>query len=101
MRKNEKKMQKRPDLSAMAEKWPSAYVERQQVYPFSGGAVASGTMANHDSKGTGVIGMVRIGRKIIYPVSELIKWLEDRAEKTVLPHGKIGQTGKKNRRDIK
>jgi hypothetical protein len=44
------------DLSALAEKWPSAIVERQRLKEFSGGALNARTMANLDSKGQGIKG---------------------------------------------
>jgi hypothetical protein len=79
------------DLSPLAEKWPSAVVERQQLKEFSGGALNARTMANHDSKGQGIKGRIIMGRKVLYPVNEVIAWMEARAS---LPKkGKVGQGG--------
>ena len=79
------------DLSALAEKWPSAVVERQQLKEFSGGALNARTMANHDSRGQGIKGRINMGRKVLYPVNEVIAWMEARAS---LPKkGKVGQKG--------
>ena len=62
-------------LRQLAEKWPSTCVARAEFFEFSGGLVASGTAANHDSAGTGIPGAFRISRKIAYPVDSAIDWL--------------------------
>lgn len=85
------KTEKTIDLSALAKAWKSPFVERQYVTEFSGGLLVPGTMANHDAAGTGPAGRIKIGRKVLYPVPELIAWLEARAS---LPSkGKVGQKG--------
>ena len=68
-----------PDFSKLFESWPSPLVARSEVSRFSGGTLNSKTMANHDSNGTGPRNRIRIGRKICYPVSSLIEWLEGRS----------------------
>lgn len=70
---------KKPDLSALAVKWQSAYVSRSQIYAFSGGIITSKSMANLDSLGLGPAGRIRISRRICYSVDSLIAWLENRA----------------------
>lgn len=67
-------------FQSLASKWPSAWVARTEVSAFSGGLLNDKTMANHDSIGTGCPGRFRIGRKIAYPVAELVAWLESRSE---------------------
>jgi hypothetical protein len=48
-------------------------------------------MANLDSKGKGIKGRISMGRKILYPVHEVVAWMEARAS---LPKkGKVGQEG--------
>jgi hypothetical protein len=84
LKKNEARKQSRPDLSAMADKWPSSHVERQKIGEFSGGTIAPGTVANFDSKGAGPPGAIHVGRRVIYPVVEFVGWLEDRAEATII-----------------
>ncbi|MCI5158165.1 MAG: hypothetical protein D3906_06930 [Candidatus Electrothrix sp. AUS1_2] len=76
------------DLSAFAGSWHAPFVERQQVNKFSGGLLDPRTMANHDSAGTGPAGRIKIGRKVIYPVQDLITWLEGKAS---LPKNKTEQ----------
>lgn len=70
----------RPDFSSMIKKWPSPYVARQEVEKFTGGIINIKYLANLDCLGLGPKGRVRVGRKIAYPVNELVLWLESRAE---------------------
>jgi hypothetical protein len=70
----------KPDLSAMAEKWPSPLIARGEVRTFSGGLLSEKYLANLDSQGKGPGGRIRCGRKVCYRVDALIKWLENRAE---------------------
>jgi hypothetical protein len=72
-------MQK-PNFKELADRWPSAWVARQEVDHFTGGVVSEKYMANLDSRGLGVKGRIRVGRKIAYPVTELVSWLESRSE---------------------
>jgi hypothetical protein len=65
----------------MADKWPSSIVARTDVKAFSGGVLHPRTMANLDSAGNGCPGRFKIGKKTVYPVDELIKWLIEKAEK--------------------
>lgn len=64
----------------LAEKWPSAWVARTEIYRFTGGIISEKYLANLDSQGRGPAGRVRIGRKVAYPVREFIKWLASRSE---------------------
>jgi hypothetical protein len=70
------------DLHILAEKWPSAIVSRDKIEDFTGGLITSKTLANLDSAKDkeGPPGRIRIGRKVVYPVIEFVKWLEARAE---------------------
>lgn len=67
-------------LSELAEKWPSPFVARTEIKRFTGGAVAVGTLANADSRGDGPSGRFRIGKKVCYPVTAVIEWLERRVQ---------------------
>ena len=69
-----------PNLSRLANSWPSPFVARQELEKFSGGILNPKTIANLDSQKKGPAGRIRIGRKIAYPVSSLISWMENRAE---------------------
>jgi hypothetical protein len=66
-------------LASMADKWPSSVIARTEVERFTGGIVSEKYLANLDSEGRGPEGRVRIGRKIVYPVHEFVKWLETRS----------------------
>ena len=70
----------KPDLSHLAEGWPSPLIARSEVRTFTGGLLSEKYLANLDSQGKGPAGRVKIGRKIAYNVSQLISWLESRAE---------------------
>ena len=68
-------------FSELASKWPSAWVARTEIRKFTGGMIGEKYMANLDSAGLGPKGRVRIvGRKVAYPVNEVIAWLEQRSE---------------------
>lgn len=67
------------DLNFLADKWPSGVVARDEFYHFSGGLIASKSLANLDSLGLGPEGAFRVGRKVAYPVANAIAWLECRA----------------------
>ena len=69
-----------PSFQLMAEKWPSPFIARQEVERFTGGIVNPKYLANLDSQGKGPKGRIRVGRKIAYPVSSFIVWLEERSE---------------------
>ncbi len=68
------------DLSKLAEVWGCPYVARNQLAKFAGGMVTAQSMAVFDSKGKGPKGRFLINKKIVYPVPELIAWLESRSE---------------------
>ena len=70
----------KPDFSYLAEKWPSAWVAREKISDFTGGALSPGRMANLDAVGQGPDERLRVGKKICYPVIPLIRWLESRAQ---------------------
>ena len=73
-------MSEQIDLSALIEKWPSAYVARSKVAVFTGGMIQPGTVANEDSRGQGPEGRIRINKQVAYPVNAFVRWLEKRAE---------------------
>jgi hypothetical protein len=66
-------------FASLAEKWPSSFVARNEVGRFSGGILHPRTLANQDCLGSGPSGAVRVGRRVAYPVAELVKWMESRA----------------------
>lgn len=64
----------------MAEHWPSTLVARERINEFTGGILTPGRIANLDSMGQGPRNRIRIGRKIAYPVADLVEWLAERAQ---------------------
>lgn len=64
----------------LADKWPSAWVERNQLWDFSGGLIHPHTIRNYDSRGCGIENKTKIGRKVAYPVTDVINWLNRRYE---------------------
>jgi len=75
--------QKSQIIISMADNWPSSYVARTQIERFTGGIMTGKYLANLDSQGLGPAGRIRVGRKIAYPVSEFIQWLEARSERVL------------------
>lgn len=77
-------MHKNTDLSIhfdrLAEKWPSSLVARERIGDFTGGLISPGRMANLDCKGEGPRNRMRIGRKVAYPVADLVEWLSERTQ---------------------
>lgn len=79
-------MQKKEELLAvavirsMSSKWESNFVSRDSIGKFTGGLYTAGYLANEDSRGAGVQGAFRVGRKICYPVDSLCDWLISRLE---------------------
>lgn len=71
-------MEKLNHFEEMAARWPSTIVAREEVSRFTGGAVSARYIANLDCAGKGPAGRLRIGRKIAYPVDELVSWLQGR-----------------------
>jgi hypothetical protein len=63
----------------MAEKWPSPIVSRTEIRQFTGGVITEKYIANLDSLGKGPANRFRLGRKVVYPVSDFVTWLESRA----------------------
>ena len=63
----------------LGSKWPSAWVARTEIERFAGGMISEKYLANLDSQGKGPAGRIRCGRKVVYPVAELIAWLESRS----------------------
>ena len=69
-------------FESLAAKWPSAFVSRDRIEQFTGGIMSQRYLANLDSRGLGPKNRVRVGRKVAYPVDDLIAWLESRVSKT-------------------
>ena len=66
------------DLSVFAEAWKTPYVERSKLSEFSNGALDGQAMVSLDLKGEGIKGRISIGGNILYPVQEVVAWMEAR-----------------------
>ncbi len=64
----------------LADKWPSAWVERNLLWEFSGGLIHPHSMRNYDSRGCGIANKTKIGRKVAYPVVDVINFLNNRVK---------------------
>lgn len=67
-------------FTKMACRWSSSVVARAEVKNFTGGGISPKTIANADSEGKGPEGRFIIGRRICYPVSNLIDWLRKNSD---------------------
>jgi predicted DNA-binding transcriptional regulator AlpA len=68
------------DFSMIANFCPSPYLSREEVERVTGGLVTAKYLANLDSDGKGPAGRIRLGRKVAYPVQDVIRWLEERTK---------------------
>lgn len=64
---------------SLADSWKSPIIARVQVETFTGGVISEKYLANLDSQGLGPAGRFRIGRKVVYPTNEFVKWLAARS----------------------
>jgi len=69
-----------PNFDDLKKSWPSPFVARTEISRMTGGILQRTTIANLDAKGEGPGGRFRVGRKIAYPVDEIIKFLEQRCK---------------------
>lgn len=70
----------KPNFKELADHWPSAWVARDVINHFSGGILTPKYCGNLDSRGLGIEGRFRVGRKIVYPVSNVIAFIESRTD---------------------
>jgi hypothetical protein len=87
MEKNDKKSNWRPRpgtppeiqeyLLELAERLPRPGFRRRDL-PVLCPLVRPESLANYDSAGTGVEGMFRIGRFVVYPTENFLSWLENK-----------------------
>ena len=57
--------------------WPSPIIARAQLSRWSGGLLNPATVRNLDSLGKGPH-RIKIGRRVVYPVRDLVSWLRTR-----------------------
>lgn len=66
------------ELLAELERSLPVVVLRRDVPRLTGNMVAAGSLANHDSAGTGPSEIVRVGNRVGYPRRALVEWLAGR-----------------------
>lgn len=67
------------DFGKLARNWQAPIVSRTEIGKFSGGLLTPRTLANLDSLNAGPP-KCSCGRKVFYPVDELVQWLEKKAK---------------------
>lgn len=67
----------KPDLSFMLEKLPPI-IARERVGDYTGGLLTPSYMEKLDAEGNGPK-RFKSGRKVAYPASELVTWIENRS----------------------
>lgn len=68
-------------LDDLAAKLP-AWVPRNRVKELTDGLVASKTLANADSLGSGPAEKIYVGRYVAYPKEAFIMWLQNKCTRT-------------------
>lgn len=63
----------------MMDRWPSPVVARTQIERFTGGLLTAKYLANLDCQPGQGPARVVCGRKVGYPVRELVQWLRERS----------------------
>ena len=71
-------MGKQDVFQRMGDRWEAEVVARTEIGRFSGGMLSSKYLANLDSMGQGPA-RIACGRKVGYPVNELVAWLRARS----------------------
>lgn len=68
------------NLHDIFKSWRSPFITREQLYEVTGGLIHPKTIRNLDSAGKGISGRFRVGRKVAYPIDEVVKFLENKME---------------------
>ena len=63
----------------MAQAWGTSVVTRSELKKFSGGILNPRTIANLDSMGIGISNRFRCGKHVVYPVTDVVQFLRERA----------------------
>lgn len=66
----------KPDFSQIIKTNPSGWILRSDLTNATGGLIHSRTAANLDSLGQGIPGRITMGRKVAYPIENIVKFLE-------------------------
>lgn len=60
-------------------------IARKEVKHFTGGAIASQTLANADNTGKGPDVRIKIGENVVYPTAFLLAYMEKQGVKVIVP----------------
>ena len=67
------------NVARLFQNWKSPVIGRKELCELSGGMINIQTLRTLDSRGEGIPGKIRFtSRKVIYPVDQVILWLEKR-----------------------
>ena len=74
--------QNKPDFSGIIKSNPCGFIPRQNILVATGGLIKPKYVANLDADpdAEGIGGRFKVGRKICYPVHEVVAFLERRAQ---------------------
>lgn len=62
---------------------PSGFITRRQIEELTGGIIKRQTLSNLDCAGKGIEGKLNLsGRKVLYPVDNVLEFLEKRLTQT-------------------
>lgn len=67
-------------VNELCDVWPSAFVARSEATRFTGGGIATGTLANKDSRGVGPKEKYYVNGRIVYPKRVLAEWFVSQME---------------------
>ncbi len=74
--------QNKPDFSGIIRSNPCGFIPRQKILEATGGLIKPKYVANLDAdrEADGIKGRFKVGRKVCYPVHEVVAFLERRAQ---------------------
>lgn len=67
-------------LDDLKNEWKSKIIAREKLSEFTGGVLNSRHIANLDSAGRGIPGKMRCGKKIYYPIENVIAFIKSRTK---------------------
>ncbi len=70
-------------ISHMYEQAPTGFVSRKQIHEFTGGLLKKQHLANLDSQKKGISGRMMAGTIVVYPISEVERFLRNHYLKAI------------------
>lgn len=59
----------------------TGFLTRSQIEGLTGGLIKKTYLANADWAGTGINGRILFGKRVVYPVNDVIGWIEKKMGK--------------------